>query len=391
MKRDVRLRVRASLPERLLSLAAEKGIALTEVRRPAEGLLVMDLGPREARRFLALCERCGLSADVERVGGTGKLTAWLRRRATLAAGILAFALLTPFALSRLWRVDIAFTGTSASLGNRAEVAAALEALGVRPGGSAGIDAARLSSELAARLPGYSYVGAKVRGVRLLVEAVPEARRPELYALDAPRDLVADRDGIVVSVNALAGEPCVKPGDAVRRGQLLIRGEERARADATRPIAALGQVVVRAWIEGTAALPLRQTAALPTGRASASGRLALFGWSVPLSEGESYARQRVRVRRLPIVGLFLPVEIVREERQEVREEAVKADEGRLKARLAALALADARTGLPGGSEGWTPERQWLEYDIDGEGRMTARAVLEITTDTAVERNALYQGG
>lgn len=392
MKRDICLRVAASLPQRLIQEAERAGIPLAEASCPDGERLVLRLSPSGARAFQALCARWSLPVEVTRVTGCGAVLAYLRRRITLLAGVATFLSLTLLMLGRVWRVDIRFTGSAAGQGSRAAIEYALSGLGVRTGMPArGIDAGRLSEALSARLPGYSYVGAKLQGVRLLIEAAPEVSRPELYALDAPRDLYARQDGIVVSVNVRAGEPCVQPGDAVRRGQLLIRGEEKTRNDGTRAIAALGEVVVRAWVEGSAALPGQEVRVVPTGRESASSALALFGFRLPLSEGESYAGQRVEVECLPVGGLFLPVEILREMRREVRARAEDVDGTTLGARLYALARADARIRFTEDNPGdYAILREWLEYKDRGGGR-SARAVLEITTDAAVAREALYQGG
>lgn len=392
MKRDVCLRVQASLPQRLVQEAERAGISLAEASCPDGERLVVRLSPSGARAFTALCERWSLPVEVVRVSGSGAILAYLKSRITLLAGVAVFLALTLLALGRVWRVDIQFTGSAADAGERAAIEEALSGLGIHPGMSArGVDPARLSESLSARLPGYSYVGAKRQGVRLLIEAAPEVDRPELYALDAPRDLYARQDGIVVSVNVRAGEPCVRPGDTVRRGQLLIRGEEKARDDGTRAIAALGEVVVRAWVEGEAALPEREVRVVPTGRESAASALTLFDLRLPLSAGEVYPEQRVDVERLPVGGLFLPMEILRETRREVRAQAEGVDGATLEARLAALARADARIRFYEENPGdYAILREWLQYEDRGGGR-SARAVLEITTDTAVEREALYQGG
>ncbi len=391
MKRDVCLRVRSALPEKLVQEASRRGISLAEARRARDGLTVC-LGPRAARRFKSLCARYELPVDVLRVRGGGAMLAFMKRRVTLPAGVAVFLALALLALGRLWRVDVTFTGTAAGRGDAALIMEALGALGVRPGASRNIDAARLSEDLSARLPGYSYVGARVQGVRLLVEAAPELDAPELYALDDARDLYARQDGIVESVNVQAGRAVVTAGDAVRRGQLLIRGEELDRGDATRPIAALGDVMVRSWVEGRAALPLRTISLVSTGRSSAASRLSLFRWSIPLAEGEYYPEQRVETERLPVGGLFLPVEILRERRTEVRTRVEKADEAALKAHLAGLAKADARIRFCRENPGdYAILREWLEYESTGDGALSAHAVLEITTDTAVGRDALYQGG
>ena len=74
-------------------------------------------------------------------------------------------------------------------------------------------------------------------------------------LETARDLVAACDGVIVSVNAQSGEAAVEAGDTVRKGDVLIRGEERAGAEETRGISARGEVVARTWVEAEADVSL----------------------------------------------------------------------------------------------------------------------------------------
>ena len=392
MKRDVRLVARTRLPQKLVAEAARAGICLTEASCDGDCLRVC-LSPSNARAFRDLCARYALPVDVASLRGGGAVIAFLRRRRTLTAALIAFALVINLLLGRIWRVDVAFTGSAAALGDPACIRAALDELGVRPGCPASLDTDRLAGALAARVTGCSYIGARRQGVRLLVTAVPESPAPEVYALDAARDVRARHDGIVVSVNVRAGVPCVAPGDTVRRGQLLIRGEEQDRGDTSRPIAALGEVVLRTWVTGTASLPTTRIVISYTGNYSYDHRLSILGRDISLLRGRRFGRQTVEVETLPVVGLFLPVEIHRETRREVREQTVPVNEGQLKARVGALAQADAAARLEKGVAGdFEIVRRWTDFETtDGGKRLRARAVIEITTDTAATRKALYLGG
>ena len=339
-----------------------------------------------------LCQRFGLPVYTEVLRGTGALMSFLKRRGTLAASILAFALVSALMLGRIWRVDVAFTGNAPQLGEASALFAALDGLGVHPGIRGNIDTAWLAGELSARVPGCSFIGVQRQGVRLLVTAAPEVPAPELYALDDARDLYARLSGIVVSVNARAGTPCVHPGDAVRRGQLLIRGEERDRDDAVRPIAALGEVVVRTWFTGAASLPGSATITRPTGNTSADTRLSMSGYEIPIVRGRNFSRQSVEVEQLPIVGLYVPVALRRELHRELCSETVPVDGDKRKAQLASLSMADASARMTAEAPGnCVIAGHWVEYEYTGGGTLTARAVIEITTDTATTREALNLGG
>ena len=173
-------------------------------------------------------------------------------------------------------------------------------------------------------------------------------------------------------------------------QLLIRGEELSGKEETRAIAALGEVVVRTWYEGEAALPLSKTVVTDTGRFSVGSSLAALGREWPIVPGTKYASQRVERECLPVGGLFLPVELRRETVYETREDRQSVDIDALKARLEALAVADAMLALSReGPEAYESQRVWIEYEKRG-GALCARAVCEIQADAAVTREAL-QGG
>ena len=391
MKGDVRLRIECPLPERLLKRAVQRGIRLCGVRRADPRTLLVDTDDAGARAMARLCRRYAIPCAVlSRRGGSAAL-AFLKRRWTLFAGMIVFAALTALFLGRIWRIDIGFTGEAAALGRAGDIVVLLRRMGVSPGVSNALDTDRIAGQLRAQAGNYSFVGVRVQGIRLLVEAAPEIPPPPLYDVDAARDLVSSREGVVVSAVARSGALCVKPGDTVRRGQLLIRGEELAGKDETRSIAALGEVVVRTWSVGSASLPLWEDRTRFTGRKSDAAWLQAPGFRVELTRGESFASQRVQTEVLPVGGLFLPVEIVREIRRETEIRRTEAARDVVEARLARLSLADAALQLAlEGPEDFRISRTWIDYETEG-AMLRARAVYEITTNAAVTREALLQGG
>ena len=387
MRGDITVRAECLMPQKLLERALRHGAEFRSVRLEGERALIAECDENSATLLIDLCARYGVPARTLKRRGRSALRDLAKRRATLPLGLAIGALLCWLFLSRVWLVDIAFSGEAASLGDASAICDLAQDHGIRPGISRRIDLDALGKELQAEAGGYSYIGARLRGVRLVIEAVPEVPSPPLYNVEAARDLVADRDGIVMSAVARAGELCVQPGDAVRRGQLLIRGEELATKEETRPIAALGEVIVRAWFTGEASLPLRETVERFTGRESVSAGIATPWFSFQLKDGEIYANQREQARYLPIGGLFVPVEIERVTRREVEMSEIALDEEALRRRLAPLAFADAALSLArDGPANYEILRRWIDYEKSGD-RLVARAVLEISADAATTRDAL----
>lgn len=388
----VRVYVYCALPEVLVQRAMDGGVRFIAIEPEGRNALLATLTARHARRFLKLCGRFSIDARVVSRRGRSALSRWLRRRWTVLPGLLLGLAACWLLLGRIWTIDIHFTGDAARRGDPAALRAALSAMDIRPGISRRLDAARLSGELTAAAEGFSYVGARVEGVRLFIEAAPEVAAPEVYDVAAPRNLYAAMGGIVTSVNVEAGEPCVKPGDTVRRGQLLIRGTEKASSEETRPIAALGQVMIRTWYEGAATGALREAKVRFTGRRSVSAALETPWFTAPIVEGETFAHQAVEAEYLPVGGLFLPVRLTRVTARETRATVEAGDRALLEARLSALAMADARAALTRTGPGQIEIlRTWVRFTRPDDDTLRAGAVCEILTDAAAAGQPPPQGG
>jgi len=390
MNGDVRLRVEGLMTERLLQRAIAEGAKFRSVRRENAHAIIIDADPESARIIAALCERFSLPCRVISCRGRNAMLRRLKRRSTLLAGALTFTLALSLFFSRIWKVDVVLTG-----GRNADVTSlesALTSMGVKPGmAKSSVEPSALQNALSAASPDFSFVGVQLQGVRLLVEAAPAVPAPKLYEIADEHDLVARCDGIIESVSVLSGAACVKPGDMVKRGQTLIRGDERISSEVSRSIAALGTVVARTWHEGTASAPLTFEEEIRTGNSSRSSELRLMNLSWPLSEGERYSSQVTEQELLPIGGLFLPLQIRRTTAYETHTRIAEADEAALKRQLSELAFAAAGMNLTQSHpEGCEITDRWIEYTRDA-GILTARAVYETQTDIAVSRDALYQQG
>jgi len=387
----VRLRIEGLMLERLVQRALAEGAFFRMIQRRGPRVIILEANPAGAEILTALCERFSISCVVLSRRGPDAAFRRLKKRSTILAGIAAGLCVVALFLSRVWLIDIELAGDRTA--DIRPLKAALSALGIRPGISrSALDAAMLEDTLSAGADGFSFIGVRLQGVRLLVEAAPAVPAPELYTLDGSSDLVAKCDGIVTSINVLSGIACVKPGDTVIRGQVLIRGDERISKEETRSISAMGSVTARTWHTGTARTPTLRTETRRTGRASSSAELRLMGFALPLLKGESYSMQEEESETFPIGGLFLPLEIRRTTAWETTEATVSRDESLLKSQLSALAFAEAYAALtethPDGCE---IADRWIKYTTDSQGIMHARAVCETLTDIAVARDVLYQQG
>ena len=392
MKAECRLMVTSSMGEKLIQQALVQGACFHSLRRSGSRRIIADCSEESADILLALCKRYHLDCRILRRRGKSTLLAKIRSRITLPAGILLSVLLCQAFLSRVWLIDVSFTGPSAALGQESAIRACLEELHIRPGMKRReIDTSLLQKQLLASAGAYSHIGLQLRGIRLLAEAAPEVPSPETYVLETPRDLVAAADGVVKSVNVRSGTACIAPGDTVRKGQLLIRGEEEKSEEETAVVSALGEVHLRSWVEGSAEGSLLETRIRRTGRTSSASALRLMNRLYPLASSETFATEETETQILPIVGLFIPLEIIRETRFETESVEANADEIVLEGRLRCLAQAEAKRNLSlSGLEDYEIADYWEEF-IQTDNLLRLRAVYEITFNAAVTRGALTDIG
>lgn len=391
MNRDIRIAVEGSLLERLLKHALLAGACFARVQRTGPRSMIFTADPASAAILFRLCEKYGLNCRELSRKGRSALWGLFRRRWTLLPAMILCTAICILFLGRIWLIDIAFTGISG--GNAAEIKSTLRENGIHAGMvSDKINCDLLQKQLLAHAGDYSFIGVRIQGIRLLVEAEQALPAPELYDIRQNRNLTAQRSGIVEEVHVFSGEACVQPGDTVLPGDILIRGRETIGKDTqnqeriTRSVGALGRIIARCWFEGSAEGTLHLQMNRRTGRSQSECRLRLMNFSVPITECEAYSSSETETEHLPVIGLFLPLEIEKRTHWETKTEIIDTDIDSLRSKLTALARADALHQLEKEGMQYEIAAEWINENRNG-NTLQIRAVYEIYTDIAAERDAL----
>lgn len=395
MNRDVQLRIEGSLLERLINRALHAGASFARIRRNGQRVILVSTDERSAAILTSLCKKYFLDCRILRRSGIPALRDTARKRWTLLPALLASAVLSILFLSRIWLVDVCFNGPRAELGNQEFIRSLLIENGIKPGISAAqIDGDRLQKQLLASAEDYSFISVHRQGIRLLVEAAPEVPSPDTFQIAYARDLIAARDGVVESISVLAGSACVKPGDTVHAGQTLIRGEEavatdtETREEITAPVGALGEVIARCWYEGSADGYIESRIPVRTGNTSTQIRLKLMDYSIPLAESEGYSQFETETERIPIVGLFLPLELERTTCFETKTSVHTANPEILRKQLEVLARTDALKQLSSDGISYQIASHWTDAQ-QNDNILRLRAIYEIYTDIVTTRDAFIE--
>lgn len=346
----VRAAVHGVHPERVLNACAEAGIPVREAEPAEEYLLRITVPERHFKRVQALAERCQCTAEPEKRGGAPKLLRRVRRHRLLFA-LLALCVAAVLA-SSLFVWDVQVTGNeTVSTGT---ILRELEAYGVKPGSYW----PRFSNDLIRnhmilKIPELQWLAVQIRGSCAEVVVREKTPKPEVVDNDEPVSLYAGASGFVLSMEVLAGEAWVAPGDLVTEGELLVSGAVGDLGGGVRGAHALGSIRARTLYELTAEQPLTRTVKTQSGRAKnrwvlvAGKKRINFYQSSGISDAECDKINFEYAFSIP--GVFtLPVSLVRERVQpyETQEIPVPQEEARAALEQTLTQQLQARIGADG---------------------------------------------
>ena len=252
----VRIRAKGFSAERFMNMAAFRGVNLWDIAY--EGAAVTMKAAGGSLDILEACaQKTGCSMEVLGWGGLPAFLRRFRRRQVWSAGLLLFAAGLYLLSSFIWTVRVE--------GNErletTDLLSACEDMGVKPGvWKRGVDTAEITNRLLVQFSDISWVSVSIKGTDVTIKLAETIEKAERIDRETPCDIVASADGVIVQITAERGTPKVKPGDVVKKGDVLISSELliglEGEEQHTEYTAAEGAVTARIWQRLTEELPLQ---------------------------------------------------------------------------------------------------------------------------------------
>lgn len=182
-------------------------------RQTKNGALL--LRKRHRKNLAPILDSIGVSCTVEK--GLPDFICKNRKRYAIFSALLICAAMLVFMSGRVFEIRVLGIEGEAETG----VMSALENAGLYPGAPfRSLDFSEIENELKEACPYIAWVNAHRRGTVVYVNVIEgeEENPPSSVSLS---NLVAREDCVIVSVSPDSGVACVKVGDAVRAGDLLV--------------------------------------------------------------------------------------------------------------------------------------------------------------------------
>lgn len=206
-------------PEGIFTGLTELGISMEQFQQTGVLAYAFSLARRDYRKAAALCEKRGASLLIrKRTGLYWHIKKQLKRPAMYGG---MFLLVLVFWLpTRVLFFSVSGNNTVAEK----QILETAESCGVAFGASRKeVRSERVKNALLERLPQLQWVGVNTSGCHAVI-SVREKQLPKEDTEESfPANIVASRDGYVLSCTAEKGSLLVSPGQTVQKGQVLISG------------------------------------------------------------------------------------------------------------------------------------------------------------------------
>lgn len=200
-----------------------------------------------------------------------------RRRYGLILGLVVCTFLLFFSQLFVWKISVSGNTLLAD----SEIKRELERCGVSVGSFIpDIDVARDSNRLLISCEKISSCAISINGTHITVSVLESTPMPDIVDSNGFYNVVAERDGIILDIDAADGSPEVQEGDVVFEGELLINSFIEGSNGAFRPTHARGIVYAAVEESFMTKIPLSRVSKNYTGNTETKTVYYVLGWEVP---------------------------------------------------------------------------------------------------------------
>ena len=377
---------------RFMTLAARSGIRLWGFQKK-DGAFYACIKAREYKKLRPLSRRCQTKMRcVGKYGFPFYVRKALKRKGMLL-GAMLFVFLYTFLSGFVWDVQVSGIDTI----TEAEVLTAARACGVYEGGSKdGFTPRGAAQSIMRQVEGISWISVNTDHCMVTIEIKEAEKKPEITNEETPSNIVANRAGMILRIEAQSGMVKVRPGDIVRQGDTLVTGIYTDQVDEytvreaplqTTMVPSRASVIAETAREFRVEVSAEKHVTVDTGEQE-NRYLLFFGMKIPLGlntapsgEYRTYHNREM----LTLLQKELPVGVVTEKYVYTRQQSVTLSEEQLRQEALFALRQQQEESLPEHSKIISEE---LEYTFTDRGCvLTARCVCEeeigVTQEILVE--------
>lgn len=257
----INIEIQSARPERFVNQLWKSNVLIKNIRKKSITTIEMEVRLSDYKIIDELAKRTKTRIKITGRKGIAFFLIRARNKLTLSGGIILFILILYYLSTYIWGIEIKADKNIAPYDVRQQ----LYSIGIKPGiKKNSINAKAVEEKMNDLNDNIMWIKARIEGSRLVVSVAERQPPPNMSSDTAPCNLVSCKDGQVVRVYTTAGTSVVKPGDIIKKGQLLIKGEQGKEGSIT-PVHSKGDVIAKTFYEETTSVPFHGTKNVRSGK------------------------------------------------------------------------------------------------------------------------------
>lgn len=240
----ITIEIQSLIPERFVNLMWKNGVHIKNIKKKNITTMIMDISLNDYEKIQETAKKTKTKVKIIRRRGFAFFLIKIKGRIALSAGALIFIGVIYYLSTFIWNIQISVDHNLPPY----EIRQQLTSIGVKPGVSKkNVNVYEIEEKLIKSNDNIMWIKARIEGAELKITAAERQSPPNIITEDSPCNLVAKKDGEVVRVYTKAGTPVVKKGDMIKKGQILVKGEQ-GKEGSTYQVHAVGDVICRTFYE-----------------------------------------------------------------------------------------------------------------------------------------------
>lgn len=325
----VRFKIISDYPEKALNIIKNAGINIWNIRKKNK-IIEANVNFRDYKKLKTIIgDKFAKVETQQKRGYVFKINTYKNRTGMIVGFVMFFTLLSIMP-NYIWNVNV-------SGNNKLEeetILSALTELGVYEGTKISkIDSKKLVSQLRLKLSDISWAAINIEGAVANVE-ITERVIANVESTE-PSNLISLQDGCVVGIKVLGGNTCVKLGDTVRKGDLLVSGITQYKNGKQDFVRSHGEIICRTRENIIVNIPLKQKNVLMTEKIKKKSVLHTPFFDIPLFlDAVKFDFQKTKnYNIIELNNNYIPIYLISAKFYETKESIIEIDE------KTALALAE----------------------------------------------------
>lgn len=287
--------------ERLLNIAAKNGIMLWNMHYK-KNYITACVSIKDFRLLRKIIRKKSLKIHILSKHGLPFIMNGYVNRTGIFCGIAIYFLILLFMSGFIWRVEV--TGNEKT--DTKQIIDTCSKLGVFEGVYKNkIDTANLPLKLLMKTDGLAWCSMNIEGCLLTVNVSETVKDTAAV----PSNLIADFDGVIMRIDVQEGNVCVKIGDTVKKGDLLVSGVLKNNSDYIFK-KSVGNIYAETVRKYTLSDNLTKVKQVPAGISVNRFVISVFGADIPLYLGDEYRNNKseLKIMELKLFGVDVPIKL-----------------------------------------------------------------------------------